>query len=161
MAPRVLATARKGGGRILGYAMSMVERAEPLPSIGTAEPVGAAAVGEAVRPWRGLAWAAGALGLSAVVGVAAWTLRGSPPTPATVAPSRGAPTMSKDQASPPSEPEPVKARERPTPPPQPDPIEVEVEEPEMEPPKPTPRPARKGPARPDPDGLKPNPYESP
>lgn len=154
----VLRTIVEGAYEELGT----VERAEPLPRIGTAEPVGAAAVGEAVRPWRGLAWAAGALALSAVVGFAAWTLRGSPPTPATVAPSRGAPTMSKDQASPPGEPEPVKARERPSPPPQPEPtLEVEVEEPEMEAPKPTPRPARKGPARPDPDGLKPNPYESP
>ncbi len=140
--------------------LGTVEGAEPLPRIGTSG--SQMPVGEAVPPWRGLAWAAGALGLSAVVGVAAWTLRGSPPTPATVAPSRGAPTMSKDQASPPGEPEPVKARERPSPPPQPEPaLEVDVAEPEMEPPKPTPRPARKGPARPDPDVLKPNPYESP
>lgn len=142
--------------------LGTVEQAEPLPRIATAEPVVAAAIDDAVRPWRGLAWAAGALALSAAVGLVAWTLRSSPPTPATVAPSRGAPTMSKDQASPPSEPEPIQARERPASPPQPEPpMKAEVDEPPTEPPKPTPRAAKRGRARRDPDGLKPNPYESP
>lgn len=139
--------------------LGVVETAEPLPRIATGAHRAVAASGA----WRsGLAWAAGALALSTVVGVAAWTLRGSPSTSTQVAPSTESATMSKDQASPPSEPAPVQARERPAPPPEPEPLlEVELEQPETEPPRTTPRPARRGATSPDPDGLKPNPYQTP
>lgn len=156
----VLRTIVEGAYEELGT----VERAEPLPPIGTAKRDAPSEAQPSAAPWRGLAGAAGAIGLSAAVGLAAWTLRGSPPTPATVAPSRDAPTLSKDQASSPRAPEPVTARERPAPPalePEPDVGTQGTEGPQVEPPKPTPRPTRKGPVRSDPDGLKPNPYEAP
>ena len=140
--------------------LGVVETAEPLPRIFTGDH-------RAVEPagsWRmGIAWAAGALALSAIVGVAAWTLRGSPSTSTQVAPSFESATMSKDQASLTREPAAVQTRER-SAPPTPDPVpllEVEVEEPETEPHRATPRPAKKSPAPADPDGLKPNPYQAP
>jgi len=152
--------------------LGTVETAEPLPRIAAAYTEDLATdrpVAHASRPWSGLAWAAASLGLAAVVGVGAWTLRGSPSTSTQVDPSGGPASMSKDQASPSDESEQVKARERPTPSPDPAPapeVEVEPEEPEQEPEQETParpsnRPSRRGRAAPDPDGLKPNPYEAP
>jgi len=143
--------------------LGVVETAEPLPRIVSGETGGHRAV-QATGSWRtGVAWAAGAIALSAVVGVAAWTLRGSPSTSTQVAPSSESATMSKDQASLPSEPAPVQTRERPVAPPaEPEPLlEVEVEDPQTEPPRTSSRPSRKGPAPADPDGLKPNPYQAP
>ncbi len=146
--------------------LGTVETATPLPRILTAQhPPVASAPSE---PVRASVWLAAASGLAAVLALAVWTLRASPSASTRVAPQAdGARSMSEDMA-PQSQPEPLQARELPrsesgpsAPPAPPGPIEVET--PALEP-GPEPRPprgAKRAPKSPDPDGLKPNPYENP
>lgn len=152
----VLATIVEDAYETLGT----VESAEPLPRILTSEhpPVAAAPA----RPARAVVWMAAAVGLAGMVGLGVWTLRASPSTSTRVAPQPpGTRSMSEDQA-PASEAEPVQTRELPRSA-EPAPVlPVEVVEPlEPEPPPKPPRASRRGRPSPDPDGLKPNPYENP
>lgn len=140
--------------------LGTVESAEPLPRILTSEhpPVAEAPA----RPARAAVWMAAAVGLAGMVGLGAWTLRAGPSTSTRVAPQPpGTRSMSEDQA-PASEAEPVETRELPrsSEPAPVVPVEV-VETLEPEPPPKPPRAARRGRPSPDPDGLKPNPYENP
>lgn len=143
--------------------LGTIETAQPLQRILTSEhpPVAPAPA----RPARAVVWMAGAAGLAAVIGLGAWTLRTSPSASTRVAPQPpGARSMSEDQA-PASEAEPLQTRELPRsePPPATMPTTTEVETPELEL-EPAPRPtraAKRGRRSPDPDGLKPNPYEKP
>lgn len=140
--------------------LGTVESAEPLPRILTSEHAPVAS--ESARPARGIIWMAAAAGLAAVIGLGVWTFRANPSTSTQLAPnSQGARSMSEDQA-PGREPEPVQTRELPRSEPAPTAtVEVELPEPELEPaPRPS-RPAKRSRRSPDPDGLKPNPYENP
>jgi len=141
--------------------LGTVESAEPLPRILTSEHPPVAR--PPARPTRAAVWMAAAVGLAAVVGLGLWTLVASPSTSARVAPQPGgARSMSEDQA-PASEAEPLQTREPPRSEPAPTPTTptVVVEPPEPEPAPRAPRAAKRGRRRPDPDGLKPNPYENP
>ncbi|MBV1861575.1 MAG: protein kinase [Nannocystaceae bacterium] len=150
----VLATIVEDAYETLGT----VESAEPLPRIITASPP---ALAPAALPARALVWMAAAAGLVTVIGLGAWTLvEARPSTSTRVAPqAAGARSMSEDQA-PAREPEPVQAREHPRSEPASSPL-VEAETPQPERAPKHPRAPRRARPRPDPDGLKPNPYEKP
>lgn len=150
-----------------GYeALGTVERAEPLPRIVSAQsPASQPASASGGRLTLG--WLAGAAALAAVVGFAAWSLGGNAASTQVAAEPGDGASMSEDQATPPAPPEPVQSRTPPPPavvpataplPPAP-PADTEDAEPEP-PPRPAARPSRRERSKSDPDGLKPNPYES-